>query len=605
VNPAIPPSTAFRGDVPNANRIAAFRAYIEGIAPRASVERYAPNELSPGRSARGVLGVIRRELVAAARARHRGDWAALFERVQPASSGAMRRKAVEAMRALPSSPVPSPQLDDAVSLWLPAAIAVPLSEAGIRTWAELAARRSRKVGWWRDIGRIGAKSSKHIADFISTHNVLQQQTEIFVSRLQASRPVLWEPQTHEIVADISTTSMNRPVALRRNAKTLDGSHGKLRAPRRGCLLDADNDLQAVEAWLGLQESEATRRAYRKEAERLMLWAIIEREKPLSSLTHEDAVAYRAFLRRPTPVSRWVGPVAARHSGDWKPFQAGLSTRSSAYALSVLSSLFRWLTEQRYLIGNPFAGVNAKAAKAAKGNPGTDARFSQPQERVFTANEWATIMRFAQRAERKLKWRADAAIRLRFILAFCVATGLRVNELATVRLRDFERVSSRECWVAVTGKGGKRARVAIPPAASDALIVYLRHRDIRGSIHRWPANAFLIAPIDMKETETLSTAESGKGLTPSRVWAILRRFFDLVGEQVSETHPALHQKLAAASPHWLRHTHATFALNGGVDLVTVRDNLRHASVTTTSNYLHTEDKKRASQLSRAFAKPMRC
>jgi site-specific recombinase XerD len=67
---------------------------------------------------------------------------------------------------------------------------------------------------------------------------------------------------------------------------------------------------------------------------------------------------------------------------------------------------------------------------------------------------------------------------------------------------------------------------------------------------------------------------------------------------------LHLKLAAASPHWLRHTHATFALNGGVDLVTVRDNLRHASVTTTSNYLHTEDKKRALQLSRAFAKPMR-
>jgi integrase len=604
VNPAIPASAAIKRDVPDANRIAAFRAYLEGIAPRESVERYAPNELSPGRSARGVLGKIRRELVASARVRHRDDWAVLLGRVQPAASGAMRRKAIEAMRALPSCRMPSPQLDDAVSLWLPATIAVPLSEAGIRTWAELAARTSRKVGWWREIEGIGARYAKQIADFIATHDALQQQTEIFLSRLQASRPVLWEPQTHEIGADTSSTSMNRPVALRRDAKTLDGSHGKLRAPRRGCLLDADNDLQAVEAWLGLQESEATRRAYRKEAERLMLWAIIEREKPLSSLTHEDAVAYRAFLRRPTPATRWIGPVVPRHSRDWKPFQAGLSTRSSAYGLSVLSSLFRWLTEQRYLIGNPFAGVNAKAAKAAKGNPGTDARFSQPQQRVFTAKEWTTIMRFARQAERKLNWSKDAAIRLRFILMFCVATGVRVNELATVRLRDFERVSSRECWVAVKGKGGKRARVAIPPAAWDALIVYLRHRDIRGSIHRWSANAFLIAPIDAKKTEPLSNAESGKGLTPSRVWAILRRFFDLVGEQVSETHPMLRQKLAAASPHWLRHTHATFALNGGVDLVTVRDNLRHASVNTTSNYLHTEDRKRALQLSRAFAKPKR-
>lgn len=30
----------------------------------------------------------------------------------------------------------------------------------------------------------------------------------------------------------------------------------------------------------------------------MLWAILERGKALSSLTTEDAVAYRAFLRGP-------------------------------------------------------------------------------------------------------------------------------------------------------------------------------------------------------------------------------------------------------------------------------------------------------------------
>ena len=36
---------------------------------------------------------------------------------------------------------------------------------------------------------------------------------------------------------------------------------------------------------------ATQRAYRKEAERLILWAIVERGKALSSLNTEDAVAY--------------------------------------------------------------------------------------------------------------------------------------------------------------------------------------------------------------------------------------------------------------------------------------------------------------------------
>ncbi|MBL8308819.1 MAG: tyrosine-type recombinase/integrase [Burkholderiales bacterium] len=598
----VSPSIPAKVKLPDANRIAAFRAYVEGIAPRACIERYAPSELTSGRSARGVLGSIRRELVAAADARHRDDWATLFRRVRPESNTAMRRKANEAMLALPSTPVPSPQLDGAVSRWLPQSIAEPLNNTGVRTWADLAARMSRKVGWWRDIEGIGAQSSKHVSRFIAEHPTLQKQIEIFLSRLQASRPLVWERQTTD--ADTDSANMNLPLALTRNAKAFDGSSGKLRAPRRGCLLEADNDLQAVEAWLGLQESEATKRAYRKEAERLMLWAIIEREKPLSSLTHEDAVAYRAFLRRPVPASRWIGPVAPRRSREWKPFQAGLSPRSMAYSLSVLSSLFRWLTEQRYLIGNPFAGVNAKATKAAKGNPGTDAQFRNPQQRVFTAKEWATITRLAQHVERKLNWSKVTAIRLRFILTFCVATGVRVNELATIRLRDFERVTSRECWVTVKGKGGKRARVAIPPAAWDALIVYQRHRDIRGSIHQWPVNAFLIAPIDTTETELRTKFESEKGLTPGRIWAILRRFFDEVGEQVSETHPVLHQKLAAASPHWLRHTHATFALDGGADLVTVRDNLRHASVNTTSNYLHTEDRKRALQLSRVFVKPER-
>lgn len=596
------PSIPAKVKLPDANRIAAFRAYLEGIAPSVSVDRYAPNDLTPGRSARGVLGMIRRELVAAAGVRHRDDWAKLFGRVQPASNAAMRCKVNEAMRALQSTHVPSPQLDDAVSRWLPQAIVAPLSNAGIRTWAELAARMSRKVGWWRDIEGIGVQSAKRIRDFIAVHATLQKQIEIFLSRLQASRATVWERQAAD--ADTEGTNLNLPLALTRDAKRFDGSRGKLRAPLRGCLLEADNDLQAVEAWLGLQESESTKRAYRKEAERLMLWAIIERQKPLSSLTHEDAVAYRAFLRRPVPASRWIGPVVPRNSPEWKAFQGALSPRSMAYALSVLSSLFRWLTEQRYLIGNPFAGVNAKAMKAAKANPGTDARFSHPQQRVFTVKEWATITRFAQQAERKLNWSTDAAIRLRFILAFCVATGVRVNELATIRLRDFERVSSRECWVTVKGKGGKRARVAIPPAAWDALIVYLRRRDIRGSMHQWPANAFLIAPIDAKEIEPRTKHEPEKGLTPGRIWAILRRFFDQVGEEVSDTHPVLHQKLAAASPHWLRHTHATFALDGGADLVTVRDNLRHASVNTTSNYLHTEDRKRAMQLSRVFKKATR-
>lgn len=48
-----------------------------------------------------------------------------------------------------------------------------------------------------------------------------------------------------------------------------------------------------------------------------------------------------------------------------------------------------------------------------------------------------------------------------------------------------------------------------------------------------------------------------------------------------------------------HTHGSHALARGTDLVTVRDNLRHASIAATSLYLHGDEMRRARQLDQAF------
>ncbi len=110
--------------------------------------------------------------------------------------------------------------------------------------------------------------------------------------------------------------------------------------------------------------QSTQRAYRKEAERLILWTIVERGRALSSLVTEDAIAYRAFLRRPGPRVRWVGAPQPRSSPTWRPFTGDLSARSAAYALSVLNALYRWLIEQRYALANPFAGVKVRGGRPA-------------------------------------------------------------------------------------------------------------------------------------------------------------------------------------------------------------------------------------------------
>ena len=56
----------------------------------------------------------------------------------------------------------------------------------------------------------------------------------------------------------------------------------------------------------LQTLSHTQRAYRKEAERFLLWAIVHKGKALSSMNNEDCIEYREFLADPKPRSRWCG-----------------------------------------------------------------------------------------------------------------------------------------------------------------------------------------------------------------------------------------------------------------------------------------------------------
>jgi site-specific recombinase XerD len=64
---------------------------------------------------------------------------------------------------------------------------------------------------------------------------------------------------------------------------------------------------------------------------------------------------------------------------------------------------------------------------------------------------------------------------------------------------------------------------------------------------------------------------------------LQRLF----ERVDASDPAATQRLRQTSAHWLRHTSASHAVVVGVPLDVVRALLGHASLSTTSQYLHVE------------------
>ncbi len=323
---------------PDADSLAALRGWYAGLSSRAAVEHYPAARKAAGQSARGMLGHIRRQLIVFANSRHRPDLADVFQHAPRRATGARgcRRTRDPALAHAAGAEAPDQRQHRPVAV----------SEdrqgtAGVRYPHPLGADRAHSPPAWlveshRGLGMTGARQ---VEAFFAAHPQLTERARALIPIIQPSGIVPWEQL--------------------RLPNEVDGSQGNFRAPRNACTLNATNDYEAVQARLALHETVATQRAYRKEAARLILWAIVERGRALSSLTTDDAIAYRAFVRHPTPRERWVGPPRPRDSVEWRPFSGGLSARSAAYALTVLSALFRWLIEQRYVLANPFAGVKVR------------------------------------------------------------------------------------------------------------------------------------------------------------------------------------------------------------------------------------------------------
>ena len=134
-------------------------------------------------------------------------------------------------------------------------------------------------------------------------------------------------------------------------------------------------------------------------------------------------------------------------------------------------------------------------------------------------------------------------------------------------------------------------MVLPLLARGALDRYLVQRGLPVTPSKWDPS-----------TPLISNLGDETGITATRLWSVLRRFFAVAADVVEEGAPATAEKLRRATPHWMRHTHATHLLDGGAELTSVRDNLRHSSIATTSMYLHADDARRAQQVGQRFGAP---
>jgi hypothetical protein len=159
---------------PDSASLSALRAWYTGVGSREAVERYCPQAIGDGQSARGVIGRIRRQLAGFALSRHRADLVALFQCT--AGERTRYRKAVtRALDILPTLAVPQPQVSNLIDAWLSPCVVPVLHRHGIRTLADLTVRVPRRRRWWLAIPELGMRSARRIEAFFIAHPRLTER----------------------------------------------------------------------------------------------------------------------------------------------------------------------------------------------------------------------------------------------------------------------------------------------------------------------------------------------------------------------------------------------------------------------------------------------
>ncbi len=210
--------------------------------------------------------------------------------------------------------------------------------------------------------------------------------------------------------------------------------------------------------------------------------------------------------------------------------AGLAPASQARMLAAVKSLLSFAHTTGYLPFNPGRGLRL---------PGVRGRLA---ERIPSEEDVLSLL--AHEPNR----RNHALIRLLY------AAGLRLSEACALCWRDIQPRGDVG-QVTVWGKGEKERAVLLTEGT---------WRELMG-----------LRPADAQPDAPVFRSRQGHPLSPTQAWRVVKAAAQRAG-------------LASApafSPHWLRHAHASHALDRGAPISLVREGLGHASLATTSRYTH--------------------
>ncbi len=257
--------------------------------------------------------------------------------------------------------------------------------------------------------------------------------------------------------------------------------------------------------------------------------------------------YKGYQRAINRFRHFIGD-RSLHSVTWKEIEAyrlylstpgttrpelTLAPATVCANVAPLKSLYKWGSDPNIAI--------------FKHNPTTSVRLPSipltSKKHFLTKNEAGRLLSYFQTQNKR-----DYLICLTLLLL-----GLRVSELCSVQWKDFYADASESTvWLTITkGKGGKIREIKIPKVLWTMLGEYAQSTGI-------PSN---------QDSRLFA-------LTPRQVERIIKSACLQSGLEKQ------------ATPHWLRHTNATFALLNGASLQQVQETLGHSHINTTQRYLHT-------------------
>jgi integrase/recombinase XerD len=270
-----------------------------------------------------------------------------------------------------------------------------------------------------------------------------------------------------------------------------------------------------------------------------------KEQGRDGANHNTVVAYRndlnqvcVYLKR-QQIENWQ-QVTREHITDYLlEMREGQAYRPTTIArkLAALKAFFRYMQSTGIITSDPLEKLDAP-------------RVHRELPHALSQEQIASLFR-------QVNVEAPAGQRDLAMLHILCATGMRVSELVSLNLADFD---AERATIVCPGRSSRSRRERVLPLSSETVEATKQYIAV--------ARPRLVA--HHPEEQALFLNRHGERLTRQGFWLIIKSY-------------ARQANIAEITPHMLRHSFAILMLQGGMELRSVKELLGHAHISTTQVY----------------------